>query len=427
MKCKLASWVRDYSSALIYAALILFAIAATALSASAPGPVRLARALPPSAVSAHERAERHNQALRALLEETGIPAGSDPSNVVKRTEALELINWAITNAVELADGSASADEVADAAGDYVARYILGKTNDSERVTVSAVKARSSQWTKLRSAWLADHPRCAACGARATVVHHVIPVQFDPSRELNTNNLISFCDRCHLVFGHLGDWRSYNSSCRKDAAAWLARCKARPYKLQVSPEILVVGDSHAANRLPHSGVDAWIVADILGAPASNRLAVSGSTAAQWSADYRGWLTAATNNRAPVVWISLGGNDALSMLSAGFSPAAVSAAQSNYCAVVRSVGRGRRLVIATTYADPFQGARTDYAFGVTVLNSMIRLLTAKATTEIGVPFAVLDEPSILTGYDFDGSGDLHPNPTGYTNMGLRARAIIKEEMP
>lgn len=191
------------------------------------------------------------------------------------------------------------------------------------------------------------------------------------------------------------------------------------------DILIVGDSHAACYLPHGGPDSWIVADVLQVPASNRLAVSGSTAAQWAADYRGWLTAATNNAAPVVWISLGGNDAAAIAADGrVDPAEIGAAASNYLQAVRALARGRRLVVATAYADPYQGARQDVAAGVLMLDSAVRLLTARACTELGVPFRVLEEPEILGASDYDGSGDLHPGAAGYTNMALRLQNLIKE---
>lgn len=191
------------------------------------------------------------------------------------------------------------------------------------------------------------------------------------------------------------------------------------------DILIVGDSHAACYLPHGGPDSWIVADVLQVPASNRLAVSGSTAAQWAADHRGWLAAACANPAPVVWISLGGNDAAAAAADGrVDPAEIRAAASNYLHAVRALARGRRLVIATAYADPYQGARPDVAAGVLLLDSAVRLLTARACQDMGVPFRVLEEPEILDATDYDGSGDLHPGIAGYHKMALRLRALIEQ---
>lgn len=194
------------------------------------------------------------------------------------------------------------------------------------------------------------------------------------------------------------------------------------------DLLILGDSHAACYLPHGGPDSWIVADVLRVPAAFRLAVSGSTAAQWAADKDGWLSAATNNPAPVVWISLGGNDAAAMTADGrVTPEEARAAAAAYASVVRALARGRRLVVVTAYADPLQGKNPLQAAAVMGLNSAVRLLAARACGELSVPFRVLEEPEILTPADYDGSGDLHPGAPGYTNMALRLQAIIKEHQP
>jgi 5-methylcytosine-specific restriction endonuclease McrA len=89
-------------------------------------------------------------------------------------------------------------------------------------------ARSGHWPVLRAAWLKEHPACAACGASEHLtVHHVVPFQVDPRKELDATNLITLCERCHLVFGHLGDWQSRNPDVRIDAAAYQAKRQARP--------------------------------------------------------------------------------------------------------------------------------------------------------------------------------------------------------
>jgi len=413
------------TACVLASALIVSVCCCAAHAASAAPAPRLARSLSAPASAAHAARVRHNAALAQLFAETGIPTGSDATNLAMRTCAIELINYAVSNNVELADETGvTAADVAWAAGDFVGRYILGQTQSVERLSLP--NPRSSRWPAFRSGILAAHPRCEACGAHATTVHHIIPFQYAPDRELDTNNLIALCDRCHLILGHLGDFHSYNPRCREDAAAWLSRCQARPYGYDANLTVLVIGDSHAACRLPHSSIDSWIVADMLNVPMSNRLAVSGTTAAQWAANQNGWLSAATDNRAPVVWISLGGNDAMTALADGrVTPDEARAAASNYYAVVRAVARGRRLVVATAYADPYQGARPDCALGLLMLNSAIRLQSMRACCELGVPFNVLDEPDILGPSNYDGSGDLHPDAAGYTNMALRLQAIIKDQ--
>lgn len=198
-------------------------------------------------------------------------------------------------------------------------------------------------------------------------------------------------------------------------------------IQSIPQILIVGDSHAACRLPHSATDSWIIADRLEVPTANRLAVSGSTAAQWAADTHAWTSVARANRAPVVWLSLGGNDAVAALADGVvTPEEIRAARSNYCAVVRAIASGRSLVIATAYADPYAGYRPDVAVGILQLNSAIRMETARACNALGVPYVVLEEPEILGACHYDGSGDLHPNAEGYHRIAAEIIALINSHI-
>lgn len=93
--------------------------------------------------------------------------------------------------------------------------------------------RSAQWPALRAKLLRG-ARCAACGGRELLeLHHVIPFHVDPARELDTGNLLPLCERkrsginCHLLVGHLGDYRSWNEHARTDAAIWLDKFRSRP--------------------------------------------------------------------------------------------------------------------------------------------------------------------------------------------------------
>jgi len=56
----------------------------------------------------------------------------------------------------------------------------------------------SAWTKVRNAFIRDHPSCQwpGCGARADEVDHVVPVRVDPSRRLDVTNLRSLCLHHH---------------------------------------------------------------------------------------------------------------------------------------------------------------------------------------------------------------------------------------
>ena len=319
-----------------FAVCVLACLALSLLPARAgavPPKVRLARALPTQAVERHALRERHNAALKTLFAETGIPLGSSSTNIELRTRAIELINMAITNRVELDGAGVTADTVAFAAYDFVGRYVLGQTNMSTPM---------------------------------------------------------------------------------------------PERITQTCETLIVGDSHAACRLPHSGVDAWTVAELLGVPASNRLAVSGSTARQWAADHNGWLSSALSNRAQVVWISLGGNDVTEAAADGSvsTPEQLAIASDLFC-VVATIARGRKLVIGTLYADPYQGSRPADAQGLALLDAGISNVVALACGSVGVRWALLDERGVLGASDYDGSGDLHPASSGYTKMADEIIAIINKQ--
>jgi len=89
--------------------------------------------------------------------------------------------------------------------------------------------RSYLWKKVRQKHLDNNPCCAACGSCTKLeVHHIIPVSVDPSKELDENNLITLCDKyCHFVFGHLMNWKSYNSNVLLDTSVFLNKVKTRP--------------------------------------------------------------------------------------------------------------------------------------------------------------------------------------------------------
>ena len=93
--------------------------------------------------------------------------------------------------------------------------------------------RSPHWHAVRAAHLEKHPTCAACGGTDHLeVHHVQPYHLHPAEELDPKNLITLCESpahaCHLVFGHLYSWHSFNATVRRNAAAWLAKVRNRPH-------------------------------------------------------------------------------------------------------------------------------------------------------------------------------------------------------
>ena len=82
-----------------------------------------------------------------------------------------------------------------------------------------LRQRASAWRKLRAEHLEKEPECQACGRRVDLeVHHVIPVSFNPNRELDPENLITLCSSpCHIMFGHLMCYHCYNKDVRRMTA------------------------------------------------------------------------------------------------------------------------------------------------------------------------------------------------------------------
>jgi hypothetical protein len=96
------------------------------------------------------------------------------------------------------------------------------------------KKRSARWAGVRKAFLAKNPRCAVCGGTQKLeAHHIQPFHLKPELELEPSNLIALCEakkngvNCHQFAGHLGSFRSINTSVVADAAAWNAKLRARP--------------------------------------------------------------------------------------------------------------------------------------------------------------------------------------------------------
>lgn len=93
--------------------------------------------------------------------------------------------------------------------------------------------RSPEWPKVRKAHLAKFPTCAMCGTKNKLeVHHIKPFHLHPELELEPSNLITLCEskvdaNCHLLFGHLGNFKSLNATVIHDAKAWNEKIKDRP--------------------------------------------------------------------------------------------------------------------------------------------------------------------------------------------------------
>jgi hypothetical protein len=96
-------------------------------------------------------------------------------------------------------------------------------------------ARSGHWPAVRKQHLALHPVCEVCGGTEKLeVHHRRPFHLHPDLELDPSNLVTLCEsgkggvNCHLHFGHLGSYRSFNVDVLLDAAIWLGKIKNRPF-------------------------------------------------------------------------------------------------------------------------------------------------------------------------------------------------------
>jgi 5-methylcytosine-specific restriction protein A len=92
-------------------------------------------------------------------------------------------------------------------------------------------ARSPKWAGVRKQFLKWNPTCAACGSKENLeVHHVKPFHLFPELELAPENLVVLCENggnCHLTFGHLKNWKSYNLAVRQHAILYLDLVKKRP--------------------------------------------------------------------------------------------------------------------------------------------------------------------------------------------------------
>jgi hypothetical protein len=90
--------------------------------------------------------------------------------------------------------------------------------------------RSSQWRSVRKLYLLSHPYCECCGGiKGLEVHHIVAFHIDPSMELDMSNLLTLCEKnsCHLMWGHLGSFRSINKDVRKDVEAMKIKIRERP--------------------------------------------------------------------------------------------------------------------------------------------------------------------------------------------------------
>jgi 5-methylcytosine-specific restriction endonuclease McrA len=89
--------------------------------------------------------------------------------------------------------------------------------------------RSPKWAQVRKEHLKNNPYCIACGRNKKLeVHHKVPVHISPELELTPSNLVTLCaDPCHLLFGHLLSFKSWNSQVIIDSEVYYNKVKNRP--------------------------------------------------------------------------------------------------------------------------------------------------------------------------------------------------------
>lgn len=89
--------------------------------------------------------------------------------------------------------------------------------------------RSPKWATVRKKHLSTNPNCTACGSgKKLEVHHIKPVHLFQDLELESDNLITLCaDPCHLLFGRLMNFRSWNKEVIEDCSVYYNKIRNRP--------------------------------------------------------------------------------------------------------------------------------------------------------------------------------------------------------
>ena len=93
--------------------------------------------------------------------------------------------------------------------------------------VSHGEKRSPKWEAVRKEFLEKNPTCAVTGFSAKdkgvalEIHHKKPFHLHPELELDPNNLITLARKCpwgniHIMYGHLGSFKSFNPNIEEDA-------------------------------------------------------------------------------------------------------------------------------------------------------------------------------------------------------------------
>lgn len=102
-----------------------------------------------------------------------------------------------------------------------------------------IQRRSSKWQSVKNKHLLFYGKCSACGGIKNLeVHHIKPFHLFPDLELDPLNLLTLCEskklgvHCHLLFGHLGKWSSYNLNVLEDSKTWLIKLNSRKQSAKI---------------------------------------------------------------------------------------------------------------------------------------------------------------------------------------------------
>ena len=87
--------------------------------------------------------------------------------------------------------------------------------------------RSNGWRKIRNNHVSKFGYCAVCGKdKSLQVHHIEDFSTSPEKELESTNLITLCQKHHILFGHLGNWKSINPTVVQDSSYFLEKIRNR---------------------------------------------------------------------------------------------------------------------------------------------------------------------------------------------------------
>ena len=111
--------------------------------------------------------------------------------------------------------------------------IVNKIKDTLEKKAPLTSIRSAKWPSVRKAFLKDNSICTCCGEQTNLeVHHIKPFHLYPELELEPANLITLCEinskgvNCHLLLGHLGNYKNINPYIYQDIKTWNKRYKSK---------------------------------------------------------------------------------------------------------------------------------------------------------------------------------------------------------